>query len=246
MRSYPVVILLKTLFEQLIHAPVSAVTPETELAYLALVPSREEVEAAAASPDASLLTNEPGAINSDSQTASRASPAASSDTVKSPSSVLGKRKNGEPDDQAMQLDLLSPVASKADRPLGERDLNRSLDAPSASKTFNGTSEEPDPEDADNYPRIKRGRSTDGDKAEVSLMQLDKAASPAPPPLPPRPTAPPQDKEKELERQVSTYMAFGRQNDVTECMDNVMFQVEAALLSNARNGHGEETANLLRK
>lgn len=245
-RSKRFVILLKTLFEQLIHAPVSAVTPETELAYLALVPSREEVEAAAASPDASLLTNEPGAINSDSQTASRASPAASSDTVKSPSSVLGKRKNGDPDDQAMQLDLLSPVASKADRPLGERDLNRSLDAPSASKTFNGTSEEPDPEDADDYPRIKRGRSTDGDKAEVSLMQLDKAASAAPPPLPPRPTAPPQDKEKELERQVSTYMAFGRQNDVTECMDNVMFQVEAALLSNARNGHGEETANLLRK
>ncbi|GAA5981496.1 hypothetical protein JCM10908_004128 [Rhodotorula pacifica] len=244
-RSKRFVILLKTLFEQLIHAPVSAVTPETELAYLALVPSREEVEAAAAPASAPSLTAEPDTIKSDSPTASRSSPAASSDTVKSPSSVLGKRKNGdEGDDDAMQVDLLSPMAAKPTRPLGERDLNRSLDASaeSASELPNAVSEEA-PADGSDYPRIKRGRSTEGDQTN---MQVDEAASPAPPPLPPRPTAAPPDKEKELERQVSSYMAFGRQNDVTECMDNVMFQVEAALLANSRNGHAEETANLLRK
>lgn len=242
-----VVILLKTLFEQLIHAPISAVTPETELAYLALVPSREEVEAAAAATSAPPPTCEPVTMKPESSSTSSASPAASSDEVKSPSSVLGKRKVGDNEDESMQVDLLSPTANKSDRPLGDRDLNRLADAPSAAvSAFRAESGERTGEESD-YPRIKRGRSTDGDKTEAPDMQLDKVASPAsPPPLPPRPTPAVPDEEKELERQVSTYMAFGRQNDVTECMDNVMFQVEAALLANSRNGHAEETANLLRK
>ncbi|GAA5861374.1 hypothetical protein JCM3774_000228 [Rhodotorula dairenensis] len=248
-RSKRFVILLKTLFEQLIHAPVSAVTPETELAYLALVPSREEVEAAAAAAtSAPPLTGEPETIKPDSSSTSGASPAASSDTVKSPSSVLGKRKNGDDEEEFMQVDLLSSTPNKSERLLGERDLNRVTDPPSTVVPTTGAESGELAVEESDYPRIKRGRSTDGDKAEASSMKLDQVASPAPPPpLPPRPTttaAP--DKEKELERQVSTYMAFGRQNDVTECMDNVMFQVEAALLANSRNGHAEETANLLRK
>jgi hypothetical protein len=90
--------------------------------------------------------------------------------------------------------------------------------------------------------------------------------PAPPPLPPRPV---QTKESDLEKQVSNYMAFGRsssiwrarssvvnrflfsvdagrQNDVTECMDNVMFQIECALNPSANEVDGGEASSVLKR
>lgn len=241
-----VVVLLKTLFEQLIHAPVSAVTPETELAYLALVPSREEAEAAAEPILAGPSSAEPDAIQTDSPASAAsapppvASPAESSEMVKSPSSVLGKRKNDDEEDEVMQTELQSPTLSRSNQVLGERDMNRPTGSVVAADDSAQTPSDGAEDDAE-QPRIKRGRSLENREQDPQPSQQ------APPPLPPRPALPaPDTKRQELERQVSSYMSFGRQNDVTECMDNVIFQVEAALLANSSDGEGQESAHLLRR
>ncbi|GAA5891905.1 hypothetical protein JCM8208_002930 [Rhodotorula glutinis] len=289
-RSKRFVALLQNLYNQLIHSSISAVTPETELAYLALVPSREEAEAATAPAATATLTEEPEplvVVDTDKPADSTASHGVRSPS--SSSSVLGKRKVGEegaaspPSTSGMQLDSqqtplssptlasggaaiaglsLPPLAGPAVSAAEDADM---ADAPSPAgevprRSKRGKSEEE--RSGASSVTEKQGESpTDGEADEpMSLDPQSTEGDPgqAPPPLPPRRTDAPSpepplvnggpsgDKQKELERQVSSYMAFGRQNDVTECMDNVMFQVEAALLANAPSGQGHATASLLRK
>ncbi|KPV77985.1 uncharacterized protein RHOBADRAFT_50509 [Rhodotorula graminis WP1] len=290
-RSKRFVALLQNLYQQLIHSSISAVTPETELAYLALVPSREEAEAATAPAATATLTEEPEPLvlaDSDKP----AEPSASTGVRSPSSSVLGKRKVGEegaaspPSMSGMQLDSQqSPLSSPPLAGSGAAMAGLSL------PTTAGAAEDADMADAlapaeVELRRSKRGKSEeersgassvterqgespiDGETEEPMSLDLPAAeGGPAqgPPPLPPRRTdapspepqpelpmpplvngGPTDDKQKELERQVSSYMAFGRQNDVTECMDNVMFQVEVALLANAPGGQEHATASLLRR
>ncbi|GAA6009632.1 ubiquitin-specific protease UBP2 [Rhodotorula paludigena] len=304
-RSKRFVTLLQTLYEQLIHSPISAVTPETELAYLALVPSKEEADAAANASASSPvvekdkpLSDEPDAIVVEPGKTDAMSAAAASG-ARSPSYILGKRKNGETDavspaassNTEMQLDsqsatgaapLSSPSfagsARMANLSLGESMLGSASgeDAEMADAVTDderrsakrGKSEEQ--KGAEPVSRVSSAAATSSsdtlvqretqDDSQVDAMPVDvnDADEREPPPLPPRqaarapsPELPPglatgNEKQKELERQVSTYMAFGRQNDVTECMDNVMFQVEAALLANSANGQAQEAASLLRR
>ncbi|GAA5846834.1 hypothetical protein JCM9279_004459 [Rhodotorula babjevae] len=297
-RSKRFVALLQNLYQQLIHAPISAVTPETELAYLALVPSREEAEASTAPAATATLTEEPEPLvvtGSDKPVDS-----AASNGVRSPSSsasVLGKRKVGEegaaspPSMSGMQLDSQQTPLSSPSLASGGAAM-ASLSLPPASLSSAGPTEDADMVDArapddGQVRRRKRGKSEEERSGASSVteqqdelpggaeadepMLVDPQASEGeagqvPPPLPPRRTDAPSpelqaeqvmpplvsaggpsgDKQKELERQVSSYMAFGRQNDVTECMDNVMFQVEAALLANAPSGQEHATASLLRR
>lgn len=58
--SHPVVVQLSGLFSNMIYAPSAAVTPERELAYLALVSSRAEEDDEAAHGGAVSTQNEPG------------------------------------------------------------------------------------------------------------------------------------------------------------------------------------------
>ncbi|BGP21214.1 ubiquitin-specific protease ubp2 [Rhodotorula toruloides] len=248
-RSKRFVKLLQNLYQQLIHAPVPAVTPETELAYLALVPSKEEADAATTASSAPIadqgeLTDEPVAMATEDE----GQVSANENSDRSPSSVLGKRKNGNDSvAEDTQMHPLSPTLAATSRRTSI--LTISDEAVDAQMVESSQQQTLAADDEDGH-RIKRGKSVDRTPAgEDELVTAD-----APPPLPPRPAlpAPPtegktgKEKEKELERQFSTYMAFGRQNDVTECMDNVMFQVEAALLANAANGQAHDAANLLRR
>lgn len=197
------------MYQQLIYAPVSAVTPETELAYLALVPSKEEADAATATNDAAVadkpeLTEEPAAMATEDET----KPATDDDSRGSPSSVLGKRKNGgDSMTDDTQMHPLSPTLAATSRRTSILTIND--DAGDAQMAESQTA--PTGEDGDG-PRIKRGKSVDRTSAgEDEPMKVD-----APPPLPPRPALPApavddrtgKEKEKELERQFSTYMAFG--------------------------------------
>ncbi|GAA6047543.1 hypothetical protein JCM3770_005799 [Rhodotorula araucariae] len=303
-RSKRFVALLQTLYRQLIHAPVSAVTPETELAYLALVPSKEEADAAiaaaAVAPTVQRMTEEPEPL--DSGAASEMPDAARSPTSSS-MSVLGKRKNGSDGVTAgegageMQVDTQAPALAPLSSPsvaaggtrLAGLSLSLSSPAEGAGAEASEDAEMADGEADEAVRRAKRGKSEEGRSGASSATEVQRSPAPpevragdddeampveaafdaeteaapdAPPRLPRRRTPlapspePPavlgaenggkKEKEQELERQVSTYMAFGRQNDVTECMDNVMFQVEAALLANAANGQAQETASLLRR
>ena len=132
--------------------------------------------------------------------------------------------------------------------------------PSLSRTSSSTVAGADERSA------KRGRSVDqlpsheipstdpssrlSPQAELASA-VDSATATAPP-LPPRPHShppsrePQQSNKEQLETEVSNYMAFGRQNDVTECMDNVMFQIEAALKANVTDESSQETESLLKR
>ncbi|BGP12273.1 hypothetical protein JCM10213_000032 [Rhodosporidiobolus nylandii] len=253
-RSKKFVALLQSLYTQLIHSSTS-VTPETELAYLALVPSKEE-EAFNAPDPAAPLPPPPASTTAetsrkvDEMTLSSPGSGAAvmGEEVKSPggTSVLGKRKNGAQQVQEGVDDMVidsqpsaSPLPSPA--PAGDAEM---ADASADSAAEEG--------------RIaKRGRSLDPAAAsEASSVTLaagegeGKDEEMQPPALPPRPREEEKKEDKvDMETQVSSYMAFGRQNDVTECMDNVMFQVEAALLASAagkEKEQDEQRAGLLKR
>lgn len=262
-----VAILLQGLFSQLIHSHTSAVTPETELAYLALVPSKEEpapkVESAAIIVDA-----HPPAMD----VSSAESPAlSSSERDKSPASVLGKRTSEHLDGDSTLAEIdLDPMVIDSQQstrsPLGERDPNKadvtspSVNKPSIGRPRAGTGTLPF--DADLATSLSTKEAPDG-VMEIGLPDVEMTAAP---PLPPRV---PKGKEKdtsELEKEVSTYMSFGalrlseflagvltasvltpgKQNDVTECMDNVMFQLECALNPTSTDTDGGDAASLVKR
>ncbi|TCD66521.1 ubiquitin-specific protease ubp2 [Steccherinum ochraceum] len=64
-----------------------------------------------------------------------------------------------------------------------------------------------------------GRGREEEKESGDIEMVEDTAKPQPPALPPR-------KLREVDDSV---MMFGRQHDVSECMDNCMFQIETALL-----------------
>lgn len=193
-----VVELLQGLFNQLIHAPVAAVTPQTELAYLALVPSKDEatVPKQAAAPTTTMESD-----------AALTAPLVSPSREKQPTSpsILGKRRNDalSPSGDLMALDEKSPARATAP----EDDIIVGYGASSPL--------------ADDDRLSKRGKSVDDEDiamassiattpAENAPVAEDKLPSPmlGPPPLPPRPDPKPSGDEKDLVKQVSDYMAFG--------------------------------------
>ncbi|KAK4698414.1 hypothetical protein P7C70_g7862, partial [Phenoliferia sp. Uapishka_3] len=154
-RSRRFALLLHGLFNQLNHSPTSAVTPETELAYLALVPSKEEATA----------------------TATREIEDAAAESA---------------------MDVLPSEAE--------------IGAP-----------------------------------DMQMMQSDSAPSP-PSHLPPR-----EGRWKGqgvettgFEKELSDYMSFGKQIDVAECMENVMFQLQCALNPTSLDSDEGEAASLVKR
>ena len=172
---------------------------------------------------------------------------------------------------AMASLSLPPASLSAVGPTEDADMAdaRAPDDDEARRSKRGKSEEE--RSGASSVTERQDESPNGPEADepmsVDPQPSEGEAGEMPPPLPPRRTDAPSpesqpeqvmpplvgggggpsgDKQKELERQVSSYMAFGRQNDVTECMDNVMFQVEAALLANAPSGQEHATASLLRR
>ncbi|KAM0756546.1 cysteine proteinase [Meredithblackwellia eburnea MCA 4105] len=216
-RSRRFAVLLQGLFNQLIHSATTAVTPETELAYLALVPSKEE----------SLLSMdaEPTLMDVSPAPPSPANPLEMGS--KSPT-VLGKRTSEHLDDSNsgdLNLESMQIDSQLAKSPLVDNDSNRMEPSPPRQTRSRAGTEAPAfDENSANPLSAKEG--PDG-VVEIGGPDVEMTQSLPPPPLPPRKTEKP-----DLEKQVSTYMSFGKQNDVTECMDNVMFQLECALNSDA--------------
>lgn len=226
-RSRRFVLLLQALFNQLIHTSTSSVTPETELAYLALVPSKEETDAKISSGVSDFInptTDDPVT-----------SPLARSPTV------LGKRAIDALDDVGTsQSEAGQPVESIDDAMAVDLQPDRNRRSPTLVEGVSPKMPRGDDLSAAGAEEFSATEGADG-VIEIGLSPVDiEMTPPPPPPLPARPTA----KKPDLEKEVSSYMAFGRQNDVTECMDNVMFQIEAAL-SSTRSGDAEAESLLKR-
>ncbi|KAF3939283.1 hypothetical protein ABW19_dt0209123 [Dactylella cylindrospora] len=70
------------------------------------------------------------------------------------------------------------------------------------------------------------------KESETILKLLPPIPDRPPPVPPRPVQKPARKD-------SNFFSFGRQQDVTECIQNVMFQIEAALKPEGFDSDGEQ-------
>ncbi|KAI0776350.1 cysteine proteinase [Trametes elegans] len=204
-RSRKFVNLLAELFFNMEYCENPAITPEIELAKLALVTTQdeEEDEADKAGTDSS---NDTDATLVDDM-GPRPTPydRAPSSPLQSPTgSVLGKRSRDG--DASMDIDATPPVASPAER----------VAAASAA-----SSPKQDAQDATEFieEAIASSSKLPPADAQADVEMKDESQANKAPPLPPRKPRPTDD----------SVMMFGRQHDVSECMDNCMFQIETALL-----------------
>lgn len=255
---FAVIAHLQTLFFQLIHTPEPSVRPETELAYLALVSTRDEDEAtspaletgpstveaqaglANANPDQINLSSDHNGVGGDGLILSQPPMHSPDGEDKNPArlgspSVLGKRSNDHL--EPMDIDRPSPAAgtsaeggttqgssSEGDFVVVDRDMEQQspIEQTNATEAGRGveaglTSQETQSVEMETaLPPAEQAQAGSGES-----MSSTKPASSAPP-LPPRP------EQKRKSTIVSTNMMFGRQNDVSEAMDNVIFQIQVGL------------------
>ncbi|KAF8336537.1 uncharacterized protein EI90DRAFT_3287565 [Cantharellus anzutake] len=224
-RSRRFVTHLHNLFINLAHAETPAVLPEVELAKLALMTSKDEEMGSGAQETAATSI---GSAETDSTLVE-----ANGTEAENPSDIPSL-----PSHQVSFMSAPSPQVTI----LGKRSSESRLTA----------KQEPAlPMDVDDSPSPKRRQTTGelgpvsqreatlAEDSEMSDPSANKAnpslASSVPPPLPPR------------NRQPSVGdMMFGRQNDVSECMDNCIFQIEAALQFDSELGEGSERLNVVKR
>ncbi|TFK41972.1 ubiquitin C-terminal hydrolase Ubp2 [Crucibulum laeve] len=200
-RSRKFISQLADLFMNLEYAETAAVTPTLELAKLALVTSKDEEEDEADGRGTDSSNDTDATLVDDGPSHP---PALESQSITPPtasSTVLGKRpRDIDRTKSMMDVDLPTP----------EKEGYVMVGSPT------GSSSPPPLVDVDEYPEASSSRLPDAD-GDIRM------ATPGPqqpaPPLPPR-------KRTEVSDSV---MMFGRQHDVSECMDNCMFQIETALL-----------------
>ncbi|KAI0352188.1 cysteine proteinase [Trametes cingulata] len=205
MRSKKFVNLLADLFFNMEYCEHPAITPEIELAKLALVTTQDEEEddADKAGTDSS---NDTDATLVDDMAPRPTYDRASSSPLQSPTgSVLGKRSREG--DSSMDVDAAAPTASPSER----AEVAKTSPSPTQQQAQDATQFI---EDAIASSSKLRTTDTVPDVEMKDESQASKA-----PPLPPR-------KPRATDDSV---MMFGRQHDVSECMDNCMFQIETALL-----------------
>ncbi|KAA1097497.1 ubiquitin-specific protease ubp2 [Puccinia graminis f. sp. tritici] len=225
---------LQGLFREMISTPLSAVTPERELAFLALVLSKDESPMSvpttttnanhnsSASTDATLVDDQPVILGP----TFNATPSPPANVASAGSStVLGKRKSessGSDDGHStsrnlMDVDSVPPATADKELIGPTKDL-----AMAGSSPILPTSEpDPPPPPKATAPLI------------IDLTD-DSNNPPPPPPLPPRP-----NRSKSVTAiESGSHMMFGRQNDVSECMDNCLFQIQAALDQEKIRASGE--------
>ncbi|WAR55733.1 hypothetical protein PtB15_6B476 [Puccinia triticina] len=228
---------LRGLFQEMISTPLSAVTPERELAFLALVLSKDEspMSVAAttttnanhnssASTDATLVDDQPVVLGP----TFNATPSPPVHVASAGSStVLGKRKSessGSDDGHSTgrtPMEVDSVAAAAAAVPAEKELVGPIQDLAMAASSPQVPVDEPEPP-----PPAKT--------AIPVVIDLTDESNP-PPPLPPRPNC---SNRSVAAIESGSHMMFGRQNDVSECMDNCLFQIQAALDQQKIRASGE--------
>lgn len=207
---------LQGLFREMMTTPLPAVTPERELAFLALVLSKDECPSNAptnnnhnssASTDATLVDDRSG-ILAPTYNPTPSPPTIAHSTISS--TVLGKRKSesvGSDDGHLLaknQMEIDSSITGTDEKEvMGAEEEDLVIEA--STPALNSEPEPPKP-------------------TPVVIDLTDETNGPPPPPLPPRPNR----SRSVAAIDSGSHMMFGRQNDVSECMDNCLFQIQAAL------------------
>ncbi|KAG8835047.1 ubiquitin-specific protease ubp2, partial [Serendipita sp. 405] len=233
-RSRRFVLHLSDLFTQMAQAEANAITPPLELAKLALVTSKDEEEDEAKSNPKEGTGTLPAPSSTSATTSSTSNPQSStvlgkrhreSDTVSherqigndSASSSLSKPRSPR------QEDLLPPDKSmRIEGPATAE--TEAMDTTDLATSQNQEIEMDDPEVSSVVGSA--GASRAGSPTPSRAQTVADSGPSAPPPLPKRdpPPLPPRKQPTS-----DSVMMFGKQHDVSECMDNCMFQIETALL-----------------
>ncbi|KAJ6263757.1 Ubiquitin carboxyl-terminal hydrolase [Drechslerella dactyloides] len=92
-------------------------------------------------------------------------------------------------------------------------------------------------DEESVPLLQREDDSVDDATQMDISQnvplhVAPPVPDRPPPVPPRPV-------QKHDRKISNTFSLGRQQDVTECIENVMFQLEAALKPEGHDDDGEQ-------
>ncbi|PWN18644.1 cysteine proteinase [Microstroma glucosiphilum] len=251
-RSQKLVQQLALLFDAMMTSPALAVSPERDLAYLALVSARAEelneppagvVENAA---EPSPLTGEQDLMTSPVEERNGtlfSGPRTDEERVhvegKSDSMELSRSDSGvqAPVETDVQDDAsMKDVEVHTQPPTGMLvDLRpEAADAPDA-KHPTITQLDPATENSKDIPQLEESgqpatETSHSNQNEETLPAYEPPNHAPPPPLPPRPTAtvPASDPVPNDTSRKNSLMSLGAQQDVSECLDNVLFQIEVAL------------------
>ncbi|KAF8541938.1 hypothetical protein BDD12DRAFT_827425 [Trichophaea hybrida] len=207
---------LRTLFQNLIKSSASAIAPERDLAYLALVSSKDEAEGrASVSGERPVITIEDVDDKMDIDQAP-------------PSEV-------QEEDAASETTLVNDpqeAAQGEDQIMADQDKKDSQ--PDEKENIPPDQDECAVIDSPRIPLKDAAPNWDNSNIEAPLTPPPDRT---PPPIPLRPAA---------RRNTATDInMFGRQQDVTECIGNVMFQIEAAIKPDSID-ENEEQIDLVKR
>ncbi|ETW86564.1 hypothetical protein HETIRDRAFT_306078, partial [Heterobasidion irregulare TC 32-1] len=221
LRSKKFVGQLAGLFWDLEHADVPAVTPSIELAKLALVTSKDEDEDADADADA----DRGGTDSSHDTEATLVDDAPARAPASSASSPPGETGEPASASASSSASAASVLGKRRDREQEDAGAQMDVDAGLGEGEGAGS-----PAAVPSSSRVGAGAGAGGDAEMLDAAAAEGRAvqkQQQPPSLPPRKAA------------SESVMMFGRQHDVSECMDNCMFQIETALLKFDGLGDAEE-------
>jgi len=205
-----VVRLLADLFNSLIYAQVQAIRPEKELAYLALVTSQDEKQQD--TPEIRNNANEgaTGDTPQDQMDIDHFKSKASGSLLSNSHSILGKRSIDHLDENNQPP--APPSLSDVEMNSAESDDFILVNSPNQA-TFE--------------PSLQTNLKTD-DKSDLVATETADGITEIGPINAKQPLLPPRRKASEAFSLGSGgEMMFGKQHDLSECMDNVMFQIEVA-------------------
>lgn len=190
---------LEELFQELIHTPKSAISPKKDLAYLALVPSWEDVEE----------TTE--AAKSSGGDVAMANTIEAEEGTSLDSAVASVEEQDTPNSDSLLEDVvMSGLQAGNKRKASESCVDLSADLADLPP--------PLPE------RIQHSTPLETEKSLALSLKT--------------PTEEPESKTEERSRKIDMTL-FGRQQDVTECIENVLFQLEAAFKPTGFDDDGEQ-------
>ncbi|KDQ18157.1 hypothetical protein BOTBODRAFT_52950 [Botryobasidium botryosum FD-172 SS1] len=252
-RSRKFVKLLSGLFTNLTWSEMPAVTPEIELAKLALVTSKDEDDEKLASSSNTTATSatmvDSAPENDDMPGLETPDTVADLASLGRSSSILGKRRASGPLERSDPPDTTMSVAEGPGE--GESEKDGFVIVPGRERIYgpplpppppvadiamaNPTSPTADCEMKDgSQPELGEAIDRSSQTTLTQEAATEKAKVKNPPPLPPR----------RQKAEVKLDMMFGKQNDVAECMDNCMFQIEAAMQFDTTNASfGEVTGDV---
>lgn len=217
-RAQQFILLLHDLFQELIHTKSKSVSPTKDLAYLALIPSGDEPDE-----DLEIVLEEEEEVP---------------ETKATSSDRFGEDSETDIEDEPVILNVKSRQSDET-QPLVSPDTDQAMINLSDSPMIIDTTDE------------NKENSEPSESQDCVVIASQKMRSP--PPLPPT-VAPTKRRrssvainatgEEKIKRIDNALM--GRQQDVTECIENVLFQIEAAFKATGKEEEDGEQLDLVKE